>query len=106
MATAKQFGQQAINTLGTLYTAPASGAILKSFDICNTTALQIKVRVYIVPNGGSAATTNALMYDYVIPARERGLFGWEGEQVLANGVTIQVEASAQGLTITASGVEL
>jgi len=109
--TAKQLGQAAITTgATTLYTVPgATVAILKSFDICNTTTLAIDVRVHLVPNGGSQNTNNALLYDFRIVGKAGsggGIFGWEGEQVLAAGATIQIQATAAGLTITASGVEI
>lgn len=107
--TAKQLGQAAITTgVTTLYTVPAlTTTILKSFDICNTTGSGIKVRVFLVASGGSASTSTALIYDSVVPANSEGFpFGWEGEQVLAAAGTIQIQAAATGLTITASGVEI
>ena len=104
--TPKQLGQAAITTgVTTLYTVPGSTTtILKSFDICNTGKAAIKGRLFLVPNAGSAATDTAMLYDYSIPGN--GLFGWEGEHVLATGATIQIQASATGLTITADGVEV
>lgn len=106
-ATATQLGQGAIGTggYGTLYTVPAATkTILKSFDICNTTSGRLLARVCLVPNGGSPGTANALLYDFPVPGN--GIFGWEGEQVLGTGATIQTQGSAAGLTITASGVQL
>ena len=103
--TPLQLAQVAIDALATAYTVPgATTTILKSFDICNTTASTLTVRVHLVPSGGSASAANALLYDYPIPGK--GLFGWEGEQVLATGATIQVSGSGAGCTITASGVQL
>jgi len=106
--TAKQLAQAAIGTgsYTALYTVPGSTkTILKSFDICNTTSGLIKVRVCLVPSGGSPGTANALLYDYGVPGN--GIFGWEGEQVSYDaGSTIQTEANFAGLTITASGVEM
>lgn len=104
--TAKQLGQMAITTgATTLYTVPVSTkAILKSFDICNTTNRQIDVRVFIIPSGGSATTGTALFYDYPIPSKRN--LPWEGEQVLEASGFIQARASATGCTITASGVEI
>lgn len=107
--TAKQLGQAAITTgVTTLYTVPGlTTTILKSFDICNTTGSGIKVRVFLVASGGSAGTSNALIYDSVVPSQTEGFpYGWEGEQVLGAAATIQIQASATGLTITASGVEI
>lgn len=107
--SAKRLFQKAITTgVTTEYTVPgATTTFLKSFDICNTTGSGIKVRVFLVPSGGSASTSTALIYDSVVPANAEGFpFGWEGEQVMAAGDTLQVQAAATGLTITASGVEV
>lgn len=104
--TAKRLGQATMDVGGnTVYTVGVSTtAILKSFDICNTSASLIKVRVHLVPSGGSAATSNAILYDYPIVAN--GTFGWEGEQVLPTGASIRVAGNVAGCTITASGVEI
>lgn len=104
--TALQLGQAAITTSNaTLYTVPsATKTILRCFDICNTTANAITVRVHIIPSAGSAGTGNALIYDKNVLAND--VLGWEGEHVMATGTFIQVKAGASGLTITASGVEV
>lgn len=105
--TLKAFFRGAVPTgLTTEYTVPASTtAVLKSFDICNTTATSITVRIHLVPSGGSADTSNALLYDYTIYAKDSGIFGWEGEEILLTGATIQISASAAGLAIHMNGIE-
>ena len=53
-----KLGQAAITTgVTTLYTVPAvARALLKEFNIVNTTAGAITARVFLVPSGGSAGT--------------------------------------------------
>lgn len=103
----KQLGQAAIGTtLATIYTVPASTTMMiKELAICNTTAAAITVNVFAVPSGGTAGTGNALIYGYSVGANLPAFFGGLNT-VLAAGATIQVSASAAGLTITASGVEV
>lgn len=108
MATVlKQLGQAAIGTtFSTIYTVPASTTtIIKELAICNTTSSAITVNVCAVPSGGTAGTGNALIYGYSISANLPAFFGGMNT-VLPTGVTLQVSASATGLTITASGVEV
>ncbi len=102
--TAALLGRATMDVGGnTLCTVGASTtAILKSFDICNTTPGLIRVRVHLVPSGGAANVNNAILYDF--PIVGNGAYGWEGEQVLATGDSIRVAGSAAGCTITASGV--
>lgn len=105
--TAKQLGQAAIGVgVTTLYTVPASTrAILKSLDIANTAGAARSVRVFLVPNGGSADTGNAMFYDLSIPAQ--GILHWTGAQILHTaGDTIRTQGSGVGMTITISGVEV
>jgi hypothetical protein len=103
--TPAKLGQTAITTgVTTLYTTPASTrTFVKDMDISNTTAGSLNLRVFFVPSAGSAATTNALFYDVAIAANTT--FQWLGTQILNAADTIQVQASAAGLTITASGAE-
>lgn len=88
-----------------IYTTPTGiKTILKSWMVCNTTASGIPLRLFLVPRDGVAGSANALCYNKNIPAEE--VWGWEGEQVLEFGDSIQVQALAAGLTITLSGVEM
>lgn len=103
--TPVKLGRGAIGTsLSTPYTVPSSTrGLVKNIDICNTTAVDRLVKVYLVPSGDSAGTANSLMYDVTIPAN--GIFQWTGIQVLNAGDTIQVSADAVGCTINVSGGE-
>lgn len=103
----KLFFRGAVPTSATTeYTVPgATTAILKSFDICNTTAAPITIKLHLVPSGGSADTSNALLYNYIIPEQGSGIFGWEGEEILATGDFIRMVASGTGLAIHMSGIE-
>ena len=103
--TPTKLGQAAITTgVTTLYTVPASTrALLKEFSIANTTGAAINVRVFLVPSGGTAGTTNAFLYDVSVPANNA--LQYNGIEVLNAGDTIEIQAASAGLTIIASGGE-
>lgn len=103
--TPTKLGQAAIGLgVTTLYTVPASTrTLLKEFSIANTTGAAINARVFLVPAAGAAGTGNAFLYDVAVPANNA--LQYNGVQVMNAGETIQVQASAVGLTITASGAE-
>lgn len=103
--TPVKLGQQAITTsYTTVYTTPSSSrTFLKEFDIINTTAAIVHIYVSLVPDGGTAGTSNALFYYNALPAYTT--MQWTGSQVMNEGDSIQVKASATGCTITASGGE-
>jgi hypothetical protein len=103
--TPTKLGQAAITTgVTTLYTVPASTrTLLKEFSIANTTGADINVRVFLVPSGGTAGTGNAFLYDVPVPTANA--LQYNGVQVMTAGETIQIQAAATGLTITASGAE-
>jgi hypothetical protein len=103
--TPLQLGQAAITTsVTTLYTVPASTrAFVKNLDIVNTSAGALTYNIFLVPSAGSAATSNALFYDFPISSKEN--IQWTGTQILNAGDTIQIQASGTGITITASGAE-
>lgn len=59
--------QPSATTNTTLYTVPdKTQTVISTLAICNTNAAARTIRVYIVPDGGSAATSNALYYDLSI----------------------------------------
>lgn len=103
--TPTKLGQAAIGVgVTTLYTVPASTrTLLKEFSIANTTGAPINVRVFLVPAAGAPGTGNAFLYDVAVPANNA--LQYNGVQVMNAGETIQVQAAAVGLTITASGAE-
>lgn len=103
--TPVKLGQAAI-TVGvtTLYTVPASTrTFVKELNIANTTAASINVRVFLVPSAGVPGTDNAFYYD--TPVAANNTLRYNGVQIMYAGDTIQIQASAVGLTITASGAE-
>jgi hypothetical protein len=103
--TPVRFGQAAITTsAATLYTTPAlTRALVKEISVVNTTGAAATFDVYLVPSGGTAGTANALFYEQPLASKET--LQWNGLQVLNAGATIQVKASATGLTVVASGGE-
>lgn len=87
-----------------VYTVPDNTvAMLKDFDICNTTAGALTVRVHVIPDGASVGTSNALYYDLSIASKATQ--SWRGTIVMEAGDTISVKGSGTGMTITASGTE-
>jgi hypothetical protein len=103
--TPTKLGQAAITTgVTTLYTVPANTrTLLKEFSIANTTGASINVRVFLVPAAGSAATTNAFLYD--VPVPNNNALQYNGVQIMNAGETIQIQAASAGLTISASGAQ-
>ena len=103
--TPVRLGQAAITTgYTTLYTTPAnSRTYVKQMDIANTTAGSKKVTINIVPTGGTAVDSNAILHEVTIARNDA--YKWSGIQVMNYGDTIQIKADAVGLTITASGGE-
>ncbi len=51
----------------------------------------------------TAGTANAFLYD--VPVPNNNALQYDGIQVMNAGDTIQIQAAAVGLTITASGAE-
>jgi hypothetical protein len=101
----KQLGQGAGGaSYSTIYTVGA-GLIgwLKDLQICNTTGAPVAAYVHIVPSGGSAQTSNAIVYGYSIPAN--GFMPLTSlNQFMPAGATLQIKGT--GLTYTASGLEV
>lgn len=90
----------------TLYTAAAlTTAILQNLHICNTsTTTDDKVRVFVVPSGGSGDTTNAIVYDMTIPVGNP----FEADIMLALGAGdfVAVYSLNGTSTFTLSGIEI
>ena len=103
--TPLQLGQAEITTAyTTIYTVPAdTRTYVKDIDVVNTTAATIGIYISLVPSGGTAGTSNALFYNTPLPLNT--IVQWAGSQILNEGDTIQVKASATGCTITVSGGE-
>ena len=105
--TPVKLGRGAVDTtptLTTVYTVPTlTRAIVKTIDLCNTTAAALTVTVYLVESGGTAGAANTIIPGVTVSAN--GVFQWTGTQVLNAGDKIQATASGAGITINASGGE-
>lgn len=88
-----------------LYTAPASTtSLLQNLQICNTsTTVADKVRVFLVPSGGSEGITNAIIYDLII--NPGNPFQMDTMPALATGDFISVYSLNGTSTFTLSGIE-
>lgn len=91
-------------TVTTVYTVPTlTRALVKTIDLCNTSATTLTVTVYLVESGGTAGAANTIIPGITIVAN--GIFQWTGTQVLNAGDKIQATASGSGITINTSGAE-
>lgn len=62
-----QINPGAANT--TLYTCPAqTQTVVSCLSVCNTTSGSVTIRIYVVPDKGTAAVANAFMYDRTLTA--------------------------------------
>ena len=89
----------------TLYTVPASTTtIVKQIALCNTAAANRTVAVYLVPNGGSASSTNAILYDVSVDAKSTTFVNLSA--VMATSDFIQASASvASSVSIHSFGIQ-
>jgi len=88
----------------TVYTTPESiRALVKDIIICNTTAGALTVDLCVVPSGGTAGSTNAILFTTSIAANTQ--YRWQGLLVTNPEDTLQVRGSSTGLTIFVSGGE-
>jgi hypothetical protein len=85
--------QAAVGTsVTTIYTSSGNSATTVIF-LMNHNASARTVQIYVVPNGGSAATTTQIIKDLSIDGADTYIFNTE-KLVLATGDTIRVTASA------------
>ena len=98
-----KMAQSAITTSAvTVYTTPSdTRALMQDIIIANTTAGALTYNVFLVPATGTAGTANAIFFGVSLAANTS--YHWSGTQTLFPGDTIQVQASATGLTISISG---
>lgn len=82
--------------------ANASAKVLE-IDLCNTTAGALTIQLHFVASGGSAATSNALLYGTSIDANTT--LQWTGEINMTAGEFIQAIGSGAGLTAIINGEE-
>lgn len=109
MATSyKILGQSApANTsVATLYTVPAeTEAIVSTITVTNVSATDTTFRVFVVADGGTAGTTNAIAYD--APLTANSFVAFTLGLTLGAADTIQVRTStADAVAFQAFGSEL
>jgi|SRR3970040_854624 len=104
----KNLARQAVGvTAETLYTVPASTtSVVKDVHVCNNSAADCYLSLWLVPNGQSPTDENVMFYQWVVPAND--FVHWIGFQVLdTTGDTIRALAeTADQLTVTISGAEI
>ena len=104
----KQLAIQAVNNTGeTIYTVAASTvAIIKDIHICNNSAADCYVSLWLVPNGASPTDENVMFYQWNVPAND--FVHWSGYQILDTaGDTIQALAeTSDQLTVHVSGATI
>lgn len=103
--TAKRLSTLGITVaLATAYTVPgATTTRVTEICLCNTSGGTLTVRLHFIPSGGSAGVTNAIMYDFLIPAGVPFIIPFN--TWLNTGDFIQHSASAVGIACTISGIE-
>lgn len=105
--TEKQLAIQAVDSAETIYTVPASTTtIIKDIQICNNSASNCEISVWLVPQGDSAGDENCLLKGWDVPAND--FLHWTGFQVLGTaGDTIVATAeTTDKIAIIISGAEL
>lgn len=87
------------------YTVPTGyRTIAREINICNTTTGALTISIHFVASGGSADTTNAIVYGMNVAPN--GVLDLSGEHILTAGDFIQVVGSASGLSMYGSGEEI
>lgn len=87
-----------------LYTAPATGAVVRSIHVANTTTSAATVTIGL-NTGAAIVAAEHFLSAFSVPAN--GAFDWSGFAVLDANETIRgLQGTASALTVTISGVEL
>ena len=87
-----------------LYTAPATGAVVRGIHVANTTTSSATITLGLRA-GATLAAANHFWSAQSVPPN--GSIDWSGFQVLGNGATIRaLQGTSTALTVTISGVEL
>lgn len=94
---------QPTNSNATLYTAPATGAVIRNIHAANATTADATLTLAL--DGTSATAANCFLFQVTVPAL--GTYDWSGFAAIGNVGTIQGLASASStITLTISGIEL
>lgn len=87
----------------TLSSNVGSYAIVRNINICNTGANPILCTVNIIPSGGSAASNNRIMSNYVVASGET--VSYDSAIVMNAGSAIYVNSNISTATYVISGIE-
>ena len=114
--------QYVADSVAAIYTSPFAAGFANGQTwvgtvwFYNTTAVDRTVRLHLVPAGGSAMQSNALLFDHIIPANTNTipcpyfLQTADGELplfVVAAGESLHVECdAADSVTVTIGGAEI
>lgn len=91
---------------GNVYSAPTSAgsyAIIKSVNICNTSAGTQTFSINLIAPGGAVGLNNAILGNVVITGNN--VFSYETSIVVPTGASIFISQPQNSLTFTISGVE-
>lgn len=87
-----------------LYTAPATGAVVRGIHIANTTSVEAIITLGLNAGAGLASAEHFLS---AYPVPPNGTYDWSGFAVLDASETIRaLQGTASALTVTISGIEL
>lgn len=92
--------------MGNAYTAPTatgSYAIVKSINVCNTSAGTEAFSVNLVLPGSGPGLGNAILGNVVLTGQN--VFSYETSIVVPEGASLYINQPANNLTFTISGVE-
>jgi len=100
----KMYEAQPGTTDTLLYTAPATGAVVRGIHVANTTGFAATITIGL--NAG-AALVGAEHFLSALSIPANGTYDWSGFQALDASETIRgLQGTASALTVTISGVEL
>lgn len=104
-AVPANLGQGALNIVATLlYLTPVNTrTLVKNINVVNTTISAATFDIYLVPSGGTAGISNAILYHQTVASYTT--FQWSGVSIMNAGNAIYALASVAGLAINVGGAE-
>lgn len=101
------FGSQLTTSAATYYTAQTNTKCkITAFTLCNTTATNQSVDVFLVPSGGSAAAENQIVDAIAVNANSSIVLSEAIGHVIEPGGSIRASCDADSaVSIVASGIE-
>ncbi len=89
----------------TIFTVPElTRTYVKDINACNVTANNHNCYIHIVPSGGTAGISNAILYNFLIGGHT--VYNWNGLAIMNAGDTLQVKADvADAICFYVSGAD-